>query len=283
MLIPVLGELLEGARRTPRDKPVRVLIAKRRLPRPPASAACGVLAGPLFVLAFTAIGARRPGYDWRRHAVSSLAAGDRGWLQRANFILAGMLYSGTASGLGRCTGSSVSPRAVRGLVAAAGIGLIGSGVFVTDPVAGFPPVTAGEDGSDDALAGMVPTRQGKLHDLCGIPIFAGIPLAALASAVAAARSKDLFWACYSVGSSLFMAGSFLLFGASFGGVAHLAGKGGIYQRISIASGFGWLTALSFRALSCRHRAGGSRALWPMGAGALCSDRCRAQPRIRFGE
>jgi hypothetical protein len=44
-------------------------------------------------------------------------------------------------------------------------------------------------------------------------------------------------------------GSFLFFGRAFGGVSRLAGKGGIFQRISIASGFGWLTALSLRALS----------------------------------
>ena len=34
--------------------------------------ACGVVAGPLFGGSFTVIGARRAGYDWRRHAVSSL-------------------------------------------------------------------------------------------------------------------------------------------------------------------------------------------------------------------
>lgn len=41
----------------------------------PIELACGVVAGPLFVSGFTAIGARRAGYDWRRHAVSSLADG----------------------------------------------------------------------------------------------------------------------------------------------------------------------------------------------------------------
>ena len=58
--------------------------------------ACGIVAGPLFVIGFTAIGARRPRYDWQRHAVSSLAAGDRGWYQRADFVLAGVLYSRAA-------------------------------------------------------------------------------------------------------------------------------------------------------------------------------------------
>jgi hypothetical protein len=48
-------------------------------------AACGVVAGPLFVSVFTKVGGKRAGYDWRRHAVSSLADGREGWAQRANF------------------------------------------------------------------------------------------------------------------------------------------------------------------------------------------------------
>ena len=50
---------------------------------------CGVVAGPMFVGSFTVLGARRAGYDWRRHAVSSLAVGREGWGQRLNFVLVG--------------------------------------------------------------------------------------------------------------------------------------------------------------------------------------------------
>jgi hypothetical protein len=45
-----------------------------------------------------------------------------------------------------------------------------------------------------------------------------------------------------------MVASSVLFGAAFGGAPRLTAKGGIFQRISIATGFGWLTALSLRAL-----------------------------------
>jgi hypothetical protein len=229
-------------------------MAERTPPEIPVQLICGVLAGPLFVSAFTAIGARRQGYDWRRHAVSSLAVGRRGWPQRANFILAGALYSYAARGLGRWPRKSVGHRAVPALVAGVGIGLIGSGVFVTDPVAGFPPVTPGEDRSDDTgVTRTPPTREGMLHNLCAVPVFAGIPVAGLASAVVAARRGDYRWACYSAGSSLAMVGSFVLFGRAFGGVPRFANKGGIFQRISITFGFGWLTALSLRAWSSLRR------------------------------
>jgi hypothetical protein len=42
---------------------------------------------------------------------------------------------------------------------------------------------------------------------------------------------------------------FVFRGRAFGGMPRFAGMGGIFQRISIASGFGWLTAVSLRALS----------------------------------
>ncbi len=134
------------------------------------------------------------------------------------------------------------------LVAGVGLGLIGSGMFVTDPVGGFPPGTPDHEGSHDAdAAPTAPTLHGRLHNLFAIPIFAGIPIAGLASAATAVRGKDYRWACYSAGSSLVMVVGFLLFGRAFGGASRLAGMGGIFQRLSIASGFGWLTVLSLRA------------------------------------
>jgi hypothetical protein len=204
--------------------------------------ACGVVAAPLFVTAFTAIGAKRPGYDWRRDPVSSLGIGEQGWPQRANFGLAGVLYLLAALGLRKCPRRNVGPRAVPALVAAAGVGLIGSGLFVTDPLDGFPPVIPGEGGPKS-------TREGKLHKLFAIPIFAGLPVAALASAFGASRRGNVRWGGYSAFSGIAMVASIVAFGAAFGPESRLTGRGGVFQRISIASGFGWLTVLSLRALS----------------------------------
>jgi hypothetical protein len=221
-----------------------------------ARAACGVVAGPLFGVAFTAIGARRAGYDWRRHPVSSLADGREGWAQRANFIVVGALYCFAAQGLARSPRRAVGPSVVPALVGGAGVGLIGSGLFVTDPVAGFPPPSAGvQDAVDGTPSVAARTARGKLHNLCAIPVFAGIPAAALTCAGSATRSGEYRWAAYSAGSAVVMAGAFMLvLGAAVGGgVPRLAGRGGVFQRISIASGFGWLSALALRALtSPRH-------------------------------
>jgi hypothetical protein len=214
----------------------------------PAELACGVAAGPFFVASFTAIGARRAGYDWRRHAVSSLADGRGGWLQRANFMITGSLFCLAAHGLARCPKQTAGPRVVPGLIFGVGGGLIGSGAFVTDPVAGFPP---SPDDHDQAgrTPSVAPSRSGTLHNLCAIPIFAGIPIAALTCAMSAARSGEYRWASYSAGSAIAMASASVLFGAAFGGEPRLAGRGGVLQRVSIAAGFGWLSALSRRALT----------------------------------
>jgi hypothetical protein len=43
-----------------------------------------------------------------------------------------------------------------------------------------------------------------------------------------------------------MAGTRVLFGAAFGGAPQLVRHGGLFQLISIATGFEWLSAFSFR-------------------------------------
>ena len=228
--------LVPKAARPPQDNTTRLL--------------CGAIAGPLFASGFTAIGATRAGYDWQRLPVSSLAIGRHGWLQRLNFIVPGLLYSCAAGGLRRSASRRVGPRAVPALVAGVGMGLIGSGMFVTDPVGGFPPATSGGASLDHTDSGArATTLAGRLHNLFAIPIFAGIPIAATASAATALRSRDYRWACYSAASSLAMIGTFALFGSAFGDDSGRASRGGIFQRLSIASGLGWLTALSLRAVS----------------------------------
>jgi hypothetical protein len=209
--------------------------------------ACGVVAGPVFVGVFTVLGGRRAGYDWRRHAVSSLAVGREGRGQRANFMLVGTLYCVAARGLARSSSRAVGPVVVPALIFAAGVGLIGSGLFVTDAVAGFPPEDA-PAGSFDAIAEGAPTRSGQLHNQCAIPIFAGLPAAALVAAGSAVRRREYRWAAYCAGSAIGMASACVLFGAAFGGLPALVSRGGLFQRISIAAGFGWLSALSLRAL-----------------------------------
>ena len=91
-----------------------------------------------------------------------------------------------------------------------------------------------------------------VHNVCAIPVFAGIPAAALICASSAARRRESRWAAYCAGSALGMNGMSVLFAMAFSGEPRLAPHGGVFQRLSIGIGFAWLSALSLRALRLKH-------------------------------
>ena len=214
---------------------------------------CGVAAGPVFVAVFLLEGAVRDGYRPLRHPVSSLALGPRGWIQAANFAAAGTLFLAGAAGLARA-GDPAASRAAPALIGAAGAGLTGSAVFTTNPVSGYPP------GTPDALAH--PTRTGMVHNLAAVPVFAGLPAAALASGWRSWRAGEHRFGLYSAGTGVTMLATIALAGAGFGQSPRLVNLGGLFQRASIITGFAWVAALSARALrrtpataASRHQAG----------------------------
>ena len=201
---------------------------------------CGMAAGPIFAAVFLAEGARRDGYPPLRHPVSSLALGPRGWIQTANFAVAGTLFLAGAAGLARAGDRAASSPPVPALIGAAGAGLIGAAAFATDPVSGYPPGTPG--------APTQPSRRGVAHNLAAVPVFLGLPAAALASGWRSWRAGQHRFGLYSAGTALAMLAAMALAGAGFGQSPRLAGLGGLFQRASIITGFTWLTALSARAL-----------------------------------
>ncbi len=145
-------------------------------------------------------------------------------------------------------------RAAPALIGAAGAGLIGAAVFTTDPVSGYPPGTPG------ALTR--PTRTGMAHNLAAVPVFAGLPIAALATSWRSWRAGEHRFGLYGAGAAVTMLTTMALAGAGFGQSRRLVNLGGLCQRASIITGFTWLTALSARALrrtpsaaAPRHQAG----------------------------
>jgi hypothetical protein len=209
---------------------------------------CGVAAGPVFVTVFLIEGGVRDGYRPLRHPVSSLALGPRGWIQAGNFAVAGTLFLATAAGLARAGDPAASSRAAPALIGAAGAGLIGSALFPTDPVSGYPP------GTPDALT--QPSRRGTAHNLAAVPVFFGLPAAALISGWRAWRAGQRGFALCSAATAVTMPATMTLAAAGFGQSSRLVRLGGLFQRASIITGFAWLTVLSARALQHapgRHR------------------------------
>lgn len=197
---------------------------------------CGIAAGPLFTLAWLVEGATRANYDPLRYPISSLSIGDSGRMQIATFIITGVLTLAFAIGLWRVlrpSGAVWGP----GLVGLVGIGLMGAGVFVTDPLNGYPLGTP-----------LIPTERtthGILHDLFGVPFFLGLPITGLVFARHFARRGQRGWAAYSAISGITMFAVFFVARLSLRpGFEDLAGLFGLFQRITVTIGWVWLTLLA---------------------------------------
>jgi hypothetical protein len=191
---------------------------------------CGVSGPVVFIASFLVQGAVRTDYDPLRHPVSSLSLGGAGWVQMATFWLTGLLVTAYAVGLRRARCGWWTPL----LVASVGIGFVGAGIFATDPIGGYPP------GSP------VPaprTGHGIAHDLCSTPVFTALPAAMLSMARRFDRVDDRGWAWYSRISAAVFFACFVLSSLGFNHIV-MAPVGGLWQRLALVVGLGWLAALA---------------------------------------
>lgn len=209
--------------------------------------AAGVVAGPLFVTAFLIQGATRADYDPVRHPVSSLALGEHGWAQTLNFVVAGLLSVAFAAGLrvalhpGRA--STWGPL----LVGLWGIALLGAGLFVTDPVGGYPPGTPAVPVSR--------TAPGQIHDAFGLLAWVSLTPACFVLARRFAGLGNRRWATYSAATGVAFAVLWLLSGLGFDQTPGLVEVAGLVQRVAITIGWTWLTLLAVHVLRTRARQG----------------------------
>lgn len=200
--------------------------------------ACGVVGPVLFVVSFLVQGAVRPHYDPLRHPVSSLAIGEAGRLQSATFVVTGGLLLAFAVGLrgaARPGGGFWAPVLI-GLVA---LGLIGAGLFTTDPISGYPPGTPMVP---------VPTPHGVLHDVFSTPVFTAFPAACFVLGRRFAVGRSPGWAGYAIASGAVMVVAFVLTSMGFGQNAVLMPVGGLLQRVTLVAGFALLVATAVHLL-----------------------------------
>jgi uncharacterized membrane protein YozB (DUF420 family) len=101
----------------------------------------GVIAGPFYVAAVLAQAALRPGFDLAHDDASLLSNGAFGWVQVANFALTGLMIVACAVGVRRALAGGRGATWAPILLAGYGIGLIAAGIFVADPMNGFPAGT----------------------------------------------------------------------------------------------------------------------------------------------
>jgi hypothetical membrane protein len=195
--------------------------------------ALGALCAPVFIVTLFIEGFTRAQYNWLRFPISSLSIGPQGWMQITNFIITGSLIVLLGMGLRL----SLEPHA-RGsvwgpiVVAIAGVGLIGAGVFVSDPVFGYPP--------DQPLVLKQFTTHGHFHDFFSMFWFIGLPTACVVLARRFLGLGETGWAVYSILSGIGMLVFFVLAGAGFNQTNGLVDYAGLYQRISVSTGVLWL-------------------------------------------
>lgn len=183
----------------------------------------GALAGPLYLGVGFGQAFTREGFDMTRHALSHLSNGDLGWIQIANFIVAGLLVAAGAVGVRRQLRGERGGRWGPILLAAYAVGLVGAGVFVADPAPGFPPETLIESPSM--------SRAGFLHFVFGAVGFYALVGACVALGNRFRHGGERGWAVYS----FVTAAGFLV---SFGAVA--SGSTAPATRIAFYGAVSWI-------------------------------------------
>lgn len=186
----------------------------------------GVGASVVFVVVLLVEGALRPGYRPMYHTGSELELGDRGWIQRANFVLMASGVFAFSVGVDRSLGATAGT----GLLVVFGLGMAVAGVFVPDAVRGYPPGAPSEPSAK-------PTWQHQVHGIVGGPIaffaLCGACLALSGQLHGAWRSYTLLTAGTGLGMTIWTALAY----------QKDADHTGVIQRGLIVVYWGWIVAL----------------------------------------
>lgn len=188
----------------------------------------GVVAGPFYVIVGVILALTRPGFVLSQHALSLLELGEWGWIQRINLILTALMVLAAALGFSRAIRSGRG-LAISVLVAVYGVCLILSAIFAPDPVAGFPPGSAGG----------IASTSGILHLVFGALGFVSLAAAAFAYAG---------W-CRSIGQPRrgawgFVLGALVVIGFFGGAALATVPVGVLLLWIAVVAGLLWLALAS---------------------------------------
>jgi hypothetical protein len=194
----------------------------------------GVFVGPMYVVVVVTQALLRPGFDLSRDDASLLSNGNLGWIQVANFAVSGLMVIACAVGVRRALHAGRGATWGARLLCLFGVGLIAAGVFVADPMNGFP---AG------APSGHAPTisMHGALHIISAGIGFIGLIAACfvLAGRLSLVGSRRLAIASRATG---------LIFLIGFGAVA----TGWSSPAVVAAFWFALLTAWTWLATLAMH-------------------------------
>lgn len=180
-------------------------------------ALAGIVFPPLWLVVLIVLGFVKPGFNQLTQDGSSESIGQYGWVQIANFIVLGIALLVFAFGLWRGFGDRLSGRIGSVLMAVAGVGLVGAGVFVAD-------------GGRRAVS-----FHGNMHMTFSLVLFLSLLIAGF---VYATRFwDDRRFAIYSIATALVIPASFVL---------TFAVPPGLAQRVMLIIVWTWIIVLGLR-------------------------------------
>jgi hypothetical protein len=196
----------------------------------------GVLAGPIYIIVGIAQILTREGFDITRHPLSFMSLGNLGWIQITNFIVTGLLVIASAIGMRRLAQADKHLRRGALLLGIYGLGVLGGGVFVSDPALGFPP------GTPDTYPQTM-SWHGLLHFIFGQIGFLALIAASFFYARYFAANGLRGWAIFSA-----LTGGIFLF-AIIATVVTAGGNGSVWALlalyVAVVLAWIWLAALSY--------------------------------------
>jgi hypothetical membrane protein len=200
---------------------------------------CGVAAGPLYVLIGLFEIVTRPGFSVFKHSLSLMSIGPQGWIHILLFIITGLLVILGAVGIRRAIKGEKAGTWGPILLGIYGASLIFAGLFVPDPMRGFPP---------GMTYGTISTG-GILHLIAGMIGFTGLIAACFVFARRFRSQKKKGLATFSM-----LTGFVFLF--SFIGIAGFSGSSddGVVMFVTLAFYFAvllswiWLSTICARLL-----------------------------------
>jgi hypothetical membrane protein len=198
--------------------------------------ACGVVAGTLFMVASLVQAFTRPGFDFRRHAISMLSLGDLGWIQITNFEFTGLLAVGLAIGVRRALHPGRAGTWGPPLIGAYGVGFIVAGIFRIDPALGFPP------GSPEGFTGF--SWHASVHFLGFTVAFIGLIAACFVFARRFASLQERGWATYCAATGV------VAFALIALGMTNVVTASVSFAVMGVVTS-GWIAAIALRLLSER--------------------------------
>jgi Protein of unknown function (DUF998) len=201
----------------------------------------GIAAGPLFIGAVLIQSLTRSGYDLMRVPLSLLSLGDLGWIQKANFIVTGLLVIACSVGMRRLLHPGRSGTWGSLLIGIYGLGFIAAGIFAPDPSMGFPP------GTPQGVSAAAQSWHAQLHGAVFDVSFLALIVACFVFARRFAAIRHRGWAAYCAATGIAAPALIVL------AIVNLSTVGGL---LFLATGIvadAWLAIVAARLL-VEHRA-----------------------------